>query len=255
MMPDDPPDDPPDDQVDPAGLAGLTVVVARPLAQAGPLVSLLQARGARTIVMPLIEVFDHASPDQIAAAIAPLTADDWVIVASVHAAERVSSPLAESPAKIAAIGMTTAGSLPRVHLVPPVQSAAGLLQMFPAAPPASTPGRVLVAQALGGEPTLVDGTTALGWRTARIDTHISRSVVPSARQQLSVLQADVVVFTSGSQARAWVEVFGVSTPAVIATIGPQTARNAETCGLKVDVIAADHSLSGVVAAIQGFVKP
>jgi uroporphyrinogen III methyltransferase/synthase len=241
--------------VDPTGLAGLSVVVARPLQQAGPLVSLLQARGARTIVMPLIEVFDEASPDQIAAAVRPLTADDWVIVASVHAATRVAAALTESPAQIAAIGMTTAGSLPRVDLVPPVQSAVGLLQVFPAAPNSTTPARVLVAQAVDGEPTLVQGTTALGWRSARIDTHRSRSVVPTARQQLSVLQADVVVFTSGSQARAWVEVFGVSTPAVVATIGPQTARNAESCGLKVDVIAADHSLLGVVAAIQGFVKP
>lgn len=241
--------------VDPAGLAGLSVVVARPLAQAGPLVSLLEARGARAIVMPLIEVFDEASPGQIAAAIAPLTAVDWVIVASVHAASRVATALAESPAKIAAIGMTTAGSLPRVDLVPPVQSAAGLLQVFPVAPASTNPAHVLVAQAVDGEPTLVDGTSALGWRTARIDTHSSRSVVPTAQQQLAVLQADVVVFTSGSQARAWVEVFGVSTPAVVATIGPQTARNAESCGLKVDVIAADHSLLGVVAAVQGFVKP
>ena len=255
-MPDDmsPPVDPVD-PVDPAGLAGLKVVVARPLAQAGPLVSLLEARGARAIVMPLIEVFDHASPHQIATAIAPLTADDWVIVASVHAASRVAAALAHSPAKVAAIGTTTAGALPRVDLVPPVQSAAGLLQVFPTAPGSPGQARVLVAQAVDGEPTLVDGMTALGWRTARIDTHFSRSVVPTAQQQLSVLQADVVVFTSGSQARAWVEVFGVSTPAVVATIGPQTARNAESCGLKVDVIAADHSLQGVVAAIQGFVKP
>ena len=99
------------------------------------------------------------------------------------------------------------------------------------------------------------GLTTLGWNVTRIDTHFSRAVVPTAQQQLSVLQADVVVFTSGSQAAAWVEVFGTTTPAVVATIGPQTARNAESCGLKVDVVAADHSLPGVVRAVQGFVKP
>jgi uroporphyrinogen-III synthase len=65
----------------------------------------------------------------------------------------------------------------------------------------------------------------------------------------------VVIFTSGSQARAWLEVFGTATPAVVATMGRQTARNAEACGLKVDVIAADHTLPAVVRAVQRFVKP
>jgi uroporphyrinogen-III synthase len=238
---------------DDLGLAGLTVVVARPFEQAGPLVALLEASGARALVMPLIEVIDHASPDEIEAAIAPLDAADWVIVASSHAARRVADAIATSSARVAAVGATTARSLPRVDLVPDVQSADGLLAVFPPAPP--TGGRVVVAQALGGEATLVAGLTALGWQTTRVDTHSSRSVVPTARQQLAVLHADAVIFTSGSQARAWVEVFGTSTPAVIATIGPQTAQNASESGLKVDVIAADHSLPGVVRALQGFVKP
>jgi uroporphyrinogen-III synthase len=69
------------------------------------------------------------------------------------------------------------------------------------------------------------------------------------------MHADVVIFTAGSQAAAWVQVFGTTTPDVVATIGPRTARNAEACGLKVDVIATDHSLPGVVRAVQGFVKP
>lgn len=238
---------------DELGLAGLTVVVVRPLEQAGPLVGLLEAQGARTLVMPLTEVVDQASADEIAAAIAPLTADDWVIVASAHAARRLAGALATSSARVAAVGATTAASLPRVDLVPQGQSAAGLMEVFPAAP--ATGGRVVVAQAVAGEPDLVDGTTALGWKTTRIDTHCSRSVVPTAAQQLHVLHADVVIFTSGSQARAWVEVFGTTTPALVATIGPQTARNAEACGLKVDVVAADHSLPGVVRAVQEFVKP
>jgi uroporphyrinogen-III synthase len=242
-----------DDPGHDTSLAGLTVVVVRPFDQSDPLVSLLQGRGARVVVMPLVEVVDHASPAQIEAAIVPLTADDWIVVASAHAARRVASFAEHSPARLAAVGITTARLLPHVELVPHVQSAAGLLAEFPAAPAGG--GSVVIAQAVGGEATLVDGTTTLGWRTTRIDTHISRTVVPTAKQQLDVLQADVVIFTAGSQAAAWVEVFGTATPAVVATIGPQTARNAEASGLKVDVIAADHSLPGVVRAVQGFVKP
>jgi uroporphyrinogen-III synthase len=240
-------------QLDPTGLAGLTVVVTRPADQAAPLAALLEACGARVLLMPLIEAVDHASADEIASAVGSLTADDWIVVTSPQAAQRVAHVVATSPARVAAVGATTAASLPRVDMVPAQQSAVGLLAEFP--PVSSSGPRVLVAQAVAGEPTLVDGLTTLGWNTSRIDTHFSRAVVPTAQQQLGVLQADVVIFTSGSQARAWVDVFGTTSPAVVATIGPQTARNAETCGLKVDVVAADHTLLGVVRAVQGFVKP
>lgn len=241
------------DDVDPVGLAGVTVVITRPLEQAAALVELFEARGARTIVMPLIEVVDQADPAEVEAALAPLGADDWVVVASMHAARRVAVALERSPARVAAVGATTAATLSRVDLVPQVQSAEGLVAVFPS--PSTQGGRVVVAQAGGGEPTLTAGLTTLGWNVTRLSTHFSRAVVPTAQQQLAVLQADVVVFTSGSQAAAWVEVFGTTTPAVVATIGPQTARNAESCGLKVDLVAADHSLPGVVRAVQGFVKP
>jgi uroporphyrinogen-III synthase len=237
----------------PAGLAGLTVVVARPADQAARLVALLQSEGARALVVPLIHVVDHGEPGDIATALEPLTSDDWVVVASVHAAQRVLAPLVGCPAHVAAVGATTAASLPRVDLVPAVQSADGLLQVFPHAPP--TGGRVVVAQAVGGAPTLVDGLAERGWTVVRVDTHRSHPIVPSAAQQLAVLQADVVLFTSGSQAQAWVEVFGTATPAIVAAIGPQTSRVAAACGLKVDVVAADHSLLGVVRAVVRFLDP
>ena len=59
------------DDVDPHGLAGVTVVITRPVDQAAALVELFEARGARTIVMPLIEVVDRATPAEVEAALAP----------------------------------------------------------------------------------------------------------------------------------------------------------------------------------------
>ena len=58
-----------------------------------------------------------------------------------------------------------------------------------------------------------------------------------------------MVFTSGTQAESWVNVFGASAPPVIVTIGPQTTRKTEVSGLKVTRTAADHSLPGVVEAL------
>ncbi len=100
-------------------LVGRTVVVTRPVEQAPALVALLEAEGASTVVMPLIELVDVADAAAVADAVAALGADDWVVVASAHAASRVRDALASSPARVAAVGRTTAAALPRTeHLSP-----------------------------------------------------------------------------------------------------------------------------------------
>jgi uroporphyrinogen-III synthase len=247
------------DHTGPGPLAGRTVVVTRPVEGASELAGLLEAAGAETVVMPLIEIVDVATADEVAAAIHRVTAGDWVVVASAHAARRVAGPLtrrlAEPDAarlRVAAVGATTATALPRADLVAERQSADGLLDVFPSAPapgPGGRAPRALVTQARDGAPTLTAGLAARGWSVERLDTHVSRPVRPSAAQQLAVLRADAVAFTSGSQARAWAAAMGDAAPPVVVAIGPQTARDVEDSGLKVSSVATDHSLSGVVAAI------
>lgn len=243
----------------PGPLAGRTVVVTRPVEGASELAALLEAAGAETVVMPLIEIVDVAGADDVAAAIDRLADGDWVVVASVHAARRVASPLARrltepgaTGVQVAAVGATTAAALPRAHLVAERQSAEGLLEQFPAAPAAGRadrPPRALVAQARDGAATLTTGLAARGWSVERLDTHVSQPVRPTAAQQLAVLRADAVAFTSGSQARAWAAAMGDAAPPVVVAIGPQTARDVEESGLKVFSVATDHSLSGVVDAM------
>ncbi|MEX0846755.1 MAG: uroporphyrinogen-III synthase [Ilumatobacteraceae bacterium] len=230
-------------------LAGLTVVITRPVDQAPALAVLLEAAGARPFVMPLIDLADVATDEEIERALAGLGPDDWVVATSAHAARRVGPALLGCVARVAAVGATTAATLPRVDLVAEQQSADGLVALFPAGD-----GRVIVAQAEEGAPTMADGVAALGWRAERLHTHRSVPVVPTAKQQLTVLAADAVVFTSGTQAVAWVNIFGTTTPAVVATIGPQTTRKTEQAGIKVQVTAADHSLTGLVDAMEDFLR-
>jgi len=77
-------------------------------------------------------------------------------------------------------------------------------------------------------------------------------VVPPAGVQLAALAADAVLFASGSAARAWAAVFGDAAPPVSVAIGPNTAAAAAAAGLKISLVAADHSLSGMVAALERY---
>lgn len=88
-----------------------------------------------------------------------------------------------------------------------------------------------------------------GWQVTTISPYRSVPARVTAGQQLAALAADAVLFASGSAARAWVAVFGHTTPPVVVAIGPQTAA-IERAGLKVAIVAADHSLPGLVAALQ-----
>jgi uroporphyrinogen-III synthase len=231
--------------------SGVTVVVARPESQAHGLVDLLEARGADVVAVPLIQIVELDCREELVRAAVGLTAEDWIVVSSSNAAAALVAATtpggseARSNAKVAAVGPATAASLPRVDLVPARNSAAGLVEELP-----SGHGRVVVLQAAGGAPTLVDGLAAKGWQVQRIDTHVAVPNVPSAGEQLALLKADAVVFTSGSQARAWAVVLGSAAPPVVVAIGPQTAHDARAAGMNVTAVADEHTLPGVVAALE-----
>jgi uroporphyrinogen-III synthase len=227
-----------------APLERCRVVVVRADDGTSHLADQLAAAGAEVVVVPLVEIVDRAGPADIDAALSGLGAADWVVVTSARGATRVAGALVASPSvRVAAVGASTAAELPRVDLVPERQSAAGLVEVFPACPGA---GRVVVVQAVGGAPTMVEGVRALGWQVERLDTHESTPRALSGREQLEVLRADAVAFTSGSQARAWAAVLGSATPPVVVAIGPQTAGDVDAAGLSVTAVATKHSVEGLI---------
>jgi len=240
-------------------IAGRRVVVTRAVEQADELAALLQAAGAIPVVIPLIEI---VTDDAGAAQLTGLAGDhfvgfDWLIVTSPNGAERVIDAFAERlpelghAISVAAIGSATADVLRAggvdVAFVPVVQSAAGLLAELPVAGAVS---RVLLVQAANAEPALADGLRDRGAALSVVAPYRTVATRATAGQQLAALSADAVLFASGSAARAWANVFGDATPPVVVAIGPQTAAAATDAGLKVAVVAADHSLSGLVMALE-----
>ncbi len=226
-------------------LAGRTVVITRAADQAGETSRLVASFDGIPLVVPLIEIVDEPSGmDELAGL--HLDEIDWIVVTSPNGARRVA-PLvsAESPTpRIAAIGGATAAMLPRCDLVADTQSAAGLLEIFP---PGS--GRIVVVQALDAEPTLVNGLAEIGWNAYAIKAFRAQAVQPSEDQQRAALAADAVLFASGSAARAWVEVFGLTCPPVVIAIGGQTAEAVGRAGLKVSATPADHSVYGMLVCL------
>jgi uroporphyrinogen-III synthase len=229
-------------------LAGRTVVITRAADQADETSRLVASFDGIPLVVPLIEIVDEPSGMAELAALR-LETLDWVIVTSPNGARRVSplvSPGSPAP-RLAAIGAATAALLPRCDLVADTQSADGLLQIFPPGP-----GRIVVVQSRDADPTLVNGLVEIGWNVQSIKPFRARPVHPSDDQRRAALAADAVLFASGSAARAWVEIFGLSCPRVVIAIGGQTADAVERAGLKVSATSADHSVYGMLVCLGGY---
>jgi len=237
--------------VDHRVLAGRRVVVTRAAEQADALAELLRSRGAVPVVVPLVRMEPVETGVAELADVVP-SDHDWLVVTSPNGAQAWGSVHRTWPRRIAAVGTATAGALrelgAQVDLVPGLQRAEGLVSAFGAAPPEG--GSVLLVQAAGADVTAAEGLRALGWRVRAISPYRTVPALPTAGQQLAALSADAVLFASGSAASAWVQVFGTSGPPIVVAMGPSTAAAAEAVGLKVSLVAADHSLSGMVDALQ-----
>ncbi len=237
-------------------LVGRRVVVTRAAEQAGALERLLRECGAEPVVVPLLAIQPVPEAADQLAALDPC-AFDWLVVTSPNgAAAYLRAHNARSPRQVAAVGSATAAALEAggvaPTLVPTVQRAAGLLAEFPAAGTSGSAGSttILLVQAVDAEPLLADGLAAAGHSVTSIAPYRSVPALPTAAQQLAALRADALLLASGSAARAWAAVFGAAGPPIVVAIGPQTAAAAEVAGLKITAIAADHSLPGLVTALE-----
>lgn len=234
-----------------SALSGRRVVVTRSSVQATALASLLTAAGAIPVIVPLIEIVPVATEVAALTAIDPAQFD-WLVVTSPNGAHSYVGVHGRAPAqphRIAAVGTATAAALIAaglvVDLVPHEQSAAGVVAEF-----APGDGRVLLVQAVAADAALEEGLTAKGWRLTMVTPYRSTPRRPTPGQQLEALAADAVMFASGSAVQSWVDAFGSTTPPIVVAIGPQTAQVATRSGLKVALVAADHSLSGMVDVLE-----
>jgi uroporphyrinogen III methyltransferase/synthase len=237
-------------------LFGRRIVVTRARAQASTLVEKLHALGAEAVELPTIEIAGPADGGvALRAAAARLSTYDWVVFTSVNAVDRLFAHLRDAralgSARVAAVGPGTAGALAArgvvADLLPDTAVAEALVEAFPAL---SGVGLVLLPQAAGARPVLAEGLRAKGWRVDVAEAYATVPARPSADALAAAAKADAVAFTSSSTVTSFLALAGAGAlPPVVACIGPVTAATAAEHGVAVTVVATEHTVDGLVAAL------
>ncbi len=243
-------------------LFGKRVLVTRPAHQTGDFATRLWEAGAEPIVAPVIAI---VPPDDIAAAaaaVARVRDYDWVAFTSrngvdaffdrLRAIERDARAFGDT--KVAAIGPKTAAALAargiRVDLVPTTfvneAVAAELLAR-------TQPGeRVLLYRAQEARDVLPE-TLRLHGRTVDVVAAYRTRFVDDPELGAKTERADIVTFTSSSTVAGFVhnvpDAARALAPKRVAAIGPITAQTAREHGIRVDIVADEFTVDGLLFAL------
>lgn len=247
-------------------LFGKRVLITRTRTQASALSDMLTQRGAQPIELPTIEIRpcdDHTALDE---ALNDLRRYDWAIFSSANAVDIVFDRLrtlgldarALGGVRIAAIGPATRRRLGERGIVADfmpssffAESAVSELKAF------DLKGKdILLPQAEIARDVLRDGLSELGASVNAIPVYRTLTPPNSAERLRDILSEgiDIFTFTSSSTVTNLVELLdgntGMLKDATIACIGPITAERAADLGLRVDIVASEHTVAGLIEAVE-----
>jgi uroporphyrinogen III methyltransferase / synthase len=248
---------------DRAPLFGKRVLVTRPPAQAGVFAQQLWEAGAEPILAPTIAIGPPDDDAAAGAAVARVRDYAWAVFTSRNGVDAFFDRLGASgkdarafgDVKVAAIGPATAGALTargiRVDFTPDVfvneAVAEGLVQRT------ATGERVLVFRAQEARDVLPDMLRAAGRSVDVVAAYKTRYIEDAALRERAE-RADIVTFTSSSTVDGFVhnvadaaQLLGGKT---VAAIGPVTAATARAHGIRVDVVAAEFTVEGLMLALE-----
>ncbi len=251
-------------------LFGKRVLVTRSRAQASALSDLLSRRGALPLELPSIEIKALEDCAGLDAALRDLgrSGYQWVVFTSANAVEAVFQRLdalgldtrAFGAARVAAIGPATAAALRqrgiRADLTPEEALSEAVAASLERQGVAGK--RLLLPRADIAPEALAHRLVAQGALVHEVPAY--RTVVPEAsrRRAAEVLAEgiDIVTLTSSSTARNLADLLAgdlsLLSRATFACIGPVTASTARELGLKVDIVAREHTIPGLVEALERY---
>ena len=248
-------------------LFGKKVLITRSRTQASALRSSLEEFGAQPIELPTIEIAPLEDYSELDDAVSGLARFHWVFFTSANTVDAVFARMerqqldarALGSAKIGAIGPATTASLARRGLtadfVPARSVAEAVVAELSNRDWAGVP--VLLPGADIGRDTLAQGLAGLGASVERVAAY--RTTTPKGAAQLAraALEkgVDAATFTSSSTVRNLMKMLNGDRMALesstIACIGPATAATARELGLRVDLVAENHNVQGLVDALVG----
>lgn len=256
-------------------LEGRTVVVTRPRDQAADLRRPLEARGARVVLLPTIEIVPPADPGPLRRAAARAREYDWIVFTSVNGvgafartlrAEGVEPAALRDPSgddgmaeparpRICAIGPATGEALEGIglppDLIPEEYVAEAVVDALDAAGELEGK-RVLQPRAAVARSVLPDGLRARGAEVDVVEAY--RALKPErgageVRRLLDAGEVDLVTFTASSTVRNFHDMVDPEAGRVrVAAIGPITAGTARELGYDVAVVADEYTVPGLVEA-------
>ncbi len=245
----------------PSPLHGKRILVTRAHEQADTFAEKIRALGGEPIEFPTI---DFAPLDNFIAmddAFVRVKEFDWVVFTSANGvrfvADRLQTlgiqPRVFAATKIAAIGPATAHELEslglRVNFIP----TKFLGEQIAIELPIERGQRALLLRADIASDVLARGLEARGVAVTNIDAY--RTVMPTARA-VELPNVNALTFTSSSTVRNFVAMLngarGELDRAVVFCIGPVTADTARELGLRVDAVASEHTIDGLVDAMVKF---
>ncbi len=252
-------------------LSGKRVLVTRARAQASVLSRLLAEGGAEPLELPAIEIEEVADPGELDEAVQNLPAYGWVLFTSVNGVEafwkRLHALGRDSRwfrnVKIGAIGPATGEALAScgIHpdLVPQEHTSEALAEAL--ASLGIDGQRILLPRADIAPHDLAERLAELGAQPHKVVAYVTRPPVESiaeARRMLADGGIDIITFTSSSTVNNLVSAMkGELDPikgCTIACIGPVTAATAEGVGLTVDIVAGEHTIPGLVSAMEDYFR-
>lgn len=250
----------------PAALSGLTVVVPRGPERAGELIDELAARGARALLVPVIDFELPSSTDDLDDSLRTLAKGQfaWLVVTSVNTvwalrqrALAMGATLAElvGATEVAAVGEGTRGALEAqriaIQLTPEThQSAAGLVELWPTAEvsQASTTS-VLLPQSDLAAMTLRDGLADRGWRVQVVVAY--RTVDHPADEFRRLAVPPTVIPGSATAADAWLESNDVDRGVTTPVLGIDELRRMVAAGEAGAVVLTSPSITRRLEAALG----
>jgi uroporphyrinogen III methyltransferase/synthase len=248
-------------------LWGKRVVVTRARAQASALADKLKELGASVIEFPTIEVTPEEDLSPLHHAFRSIDSFNWIIFTSVNAVDIFFTEMMAdgldirclTGINICAIGPATCERLRnrgiKSDIVPSEYVAEGLIEELEKK---IKPGQsVLLPRARGARAILPEAINEMGAHVSEVNLYSAAPAANVCAEDLGQILAgkvDLITFTSSSTVTNFVNIIGAGNveklaEAKIACIGPITADTAKNKGFKVDLIAPEYTIAGLIEVI------